>query len=66
MAHISGGGLVENIPRILPGNCAVELKKGSWPVLPIFTTLKKIGKISESEIFSINLFDICETWIFPR
>ncbi|MEE3203767.1 MAG: phosphoribosylformylglycinamidine cyclo-ligase, partial [Candidatus Neomarinimicrobiota bacterium] len=36
IAHITGGGLVENIPRILPDDCGVEIQKGSWPILPVF------------------------------
>lgn len=51
MAHISGGGLVENIPRILPSNCAVEIKKDSWPVLPVFKTMQDIGNIDENEMY---------------
>ena len=51
MAHISGGGLVENIPRILPSNCAVEIKKDSWPVLPVFKVMQEIGNIDEKEMF---------------
>ena len=50
MAHISGGGLVENIPRILPENCAVEIKKDSWPILPVFKTMQDIGNIDENEM----------------
>ena len=51
MAHISGGGLVENIPRILPKNCAVELKKSSWSVLPVFNVMQEIGNIDETEMY---------------
>lgn len=51
MAHISGGGLVENIPRILPSNCAVEIKKDSWPVLPVFKVMQEIGNIDENEMY---------------
>src|SRR4030095_14082108 len=36
LAHITGGGLIDNIPRILPEGTAVEIKKGSWPILPVF------------------------------
>ena len=36
LAHITGGGLTDNIPRILPDGTAVEIDKGSWPVLPVF------------------------------
>ncbi|MCJ7801193.1 MAG: phosphoribosylformylglycinamidine cyclo-ligase [Candidatus Marinimicrobia bacterium] len=51
MAHISGGGLIENITRVLPNDCAVELKKDSWPVLPIFKLMQEIGDIDEAEMY---------------
>jgi phosphoribosylformylglycinamidine cyclo-ligase len=51
MAHISGGGLIENIPRILPSNCTVEIKEGSWPVLPVFNVMQEIGNIDEDEMY---------------
>ena len=51
LAHITGGGLLENIPRILPEGTGVEIRKGSWPVLPIFRLMQQIGNIEESEMF---------------
>jgi phosphoribosylformylglycinamidine cyclo-ligase len=51
MAHISGGGLVENIPRILPSDCTVEIKKDSWPILPIFNVMQDIGNINDIEMY---------------
>ena len=51
MAHISGGGLVGNIPRILPSNCTVEIKKDSCPVLPVFNVMQEIGNIDEDEMY---------------
>jgi phosphoribosylformylglycinamidine cyclo-ligase len=51
LAHITGGGLLENIPRILPEGTSVEIKKGSWPVLPIFELMQRIGNIEEPEMF---------------
>ncbi len=51
MAHISGGGLVENIPRILSSDCAIEIKKDSWPVLPVFKVMQEIGNIDENEMY---------------
>ncbi len=51
LAHITGGGLTENIPRILPPNVAVEIAKDSWPVLPLFTLLQQIGNVPEPEMF---------------
>ncbi len=52
IAHITGGGFIENIPRVLPKNLDAEIKKGSWPILPIFSFLQKIGKISEEEMYT--------------
>lgn len=51
LAHITGGGLTDNIPRILPEGTAVEIKKGSWPVLPVFKLMQKIGNVSEAEMY---------------
>src|SRR5712691_8979643 len=51
LAHITGGGLTENIPRILPDGTGVEIQPGSWPVLPIFEVLRQIGNVSDKEMF---------------
>jgi phosphoribosylformylglycinamidine cyclo-ligase len=51
LAHITGGGLLENIPRILPDGTAVEIQRGSWPVLPIFTLMQRLGNVDEAEMF---------------
>jgi len=51
LAHITGGGLSDNIPRILPEGCAVEIAKSSWPVLPVFTLMQSIGNVSEPEMY---------------
>src|SRR5882762_5601322 len=51
LAHITGGGLSDNIPRILPEGCAVEIDKGSWPVLPVFEVMQEIGNVSEPEMY---------------
>jgi phosphoribosylformylglycinamidine cyclo-ligase len=51
LAHITGGGLLENIPRILPEETAVEIELGSWPVLPIFHLLQRLGNIDDAELF---------------
>jgi phosphoribosylformylglycinamidine cyclo-ligase len=50
LAHITGGGLVENIPRILPANVDVALKEGSWPVLPVFDLLQKMGDVPREDM----------------
>ena len=53
LAHITGGGLLENIPRILPEGTSVEIKRGSWPVLPVFELMQRLGTIDESEMFRV-------------
>ena len=50
MAHITGGGLTENIPRILPPGVQVVLDPSTWPVLPIFTLIQKIGRVAPEEM----------------
>lgn len=52
MAHITGGGFIENIPRVLPEGVNVEINYGSWPVLPIFNLLQKQGNVSNRDMFT--------------
>lgn len=51
MAHITGGGVLENIPRILPAHCSVEIRKEVCPLLPIFHILRKLGKLADAEMY---------------
>lgn len=53
MAHISGGGLYDNLPRILPGACQARLWKESWEVPNIFSFLEQQGKISQQEMYRV-------------
>lgn len=56
LAHITGGGLTDNVPRILPPGTAVEIQTDSWPVLPIYKLMQKIGSVSDAEMFrSFNM-----------
>ena len=50
LAHITGGGIVDNILRIIPQACNIMIRKGSWEVPPIFSFLQKAGNISEPEM----------------
>ena len=50
LAHITGGGLLENIPRVLPDGTAAHLKKGSWPQTELFAWLQKTAAISDYEM----------------
>jgi len=51
LAHITGGGLLENIPRILPENVSVEIKRGTWTELPIFGLMQTLGNVETHEMF---------------
>src|SRR5215203_2756729 len=51
LAHITGGGFLENIPRILPAGVSVEIDRGGWPELPIFGVMQKLGNVSDHEMF---------------
>jgi len=51
LAHITGGGIVENVIRIVPAACGVEIFHGSWEVPPIFTYLQKAGNVADEEMW---------------
>jgi phosphoribosylformylglycinamidine cyclo-ligase len=53
IAHITGGGFVGNIPRILPEGVAAHIKKRSWDILPIFKLIQKEGDIKETEMYQV-------------
>jgi phosphoribosylformylglycinamidine cyclo-ligase len=52
MAHITGGGFIENIPRMLPEGVNVRIEDGSWPILPIFQLMQQDGDISHRDMFT--------------
>jgi phosphoribosylformylglycinamidine cyclo-ligase len=51
MAHITGGGITENLPRILPHGCQAQIRLGSWPVPGIFRLLQRLGSVQRDEMF---------------
>jgi phosphoribosylformylglycinamidine cyclo-ligase len=51
MAHITGGGITENLPRILPEGCAAEIETHAWEPLPVFRVLQERGGIADDEMF---------------
>jgi len=53
LAHITGGGFVDNIPRILPRNCDVLIRKGTWEVPPIFQLIQAKGEVPEDELYQV-------------
>jgi phosphoribosylformylglycinamidine cyclo-ligase len=56
LAHITGGGITENLPRVLPRGVAAVIEMGTWPVLPIFEHLQKLGNVPPDEMLrSFNM-----------
>jgi phosphoribosylformylglycinamidine cyclo-ligase len=53
MAHITGGGFFENIPRVLPSDLDVVIKGGAWPVSPIFEVIERAGEVSFEEMHRV-------------
>ena len=52
-AHITGGGFIDNIPRVLPRNCDAVIRKGAWDVLPIFQIIAERGGVPEAELYQV-------------
>jgi phosphoribosylformylglycinamidine cyclo-ligase len=64
MAHITGGGITENLPRVLPDNCGATIHRDRWSVPPIFTLLETLGRIAKPEMYrsfnmGIGLIVVC-------
>lgn len=65
LAHITGGGFVDNIPRVLPAKCDVVIRRGSWPVLPVFTLIGEKGGVAEDEMYQVFNMGIGMTVFTP-
>jgi len=65
MAHITGGGLLENIPRILPKGCAVNIRKNAWPMLPIFSVLHELGQLPDAEMYRTFNMGVGLVFVIP-
>lgn len=50
IVHVTGGGITDNTPRILPRNCRAEVRLGAWPVLPIFELIARLGRVPQDEM----------------
>jgi phosphoribosylformylglycinamidine cyclo-ligase len=50
LVHVTGGGLTDNTPRILPRGCQAEIRVGSWPVLPIFELIARLGRVPQDDM----------------
>ncbi len=66
MAHITGGGLVENVPRVLPKGCQAVIDKASWPKPAIFEILRRGGNIDEAEMYRTLNYGIGMVLIVPE
>jgi phosphoribosylformylglycinamidine cyclo-ligase len=71
MAHITGGGITENLPRILPKGISAVVELGSWPVLPVFEHLRELGSVEQDEMLrtfnmGIGLIVVVPTEGFKR
>ncbi|MFH1853145.1 MAG: phosphoribosylformylglycinamidine cyclo-ligase [Candidatus Neomarinimicrobiota bacterium] len=51
IAHITGGGFIDNLPRVLPADCAAEIRLGSWPMQPVFPFLQGLGNLDAYEMY---------------
>jgi len=52
ISHITGGGFIENIPRMVPEGLRVKINKGTWPVLPVFGLLQNVGSVPEKDMYN--------------
>ena len=53
LAHITGGGVLENLPRVLPEGCGARIRAGSWPAPPVFGFLARGGDVPEGEMYRV-------------
>jgi phosphoribosylaminoimidazole synthetase len=53
LAHITGGGFIDNLPRVLPDGCGCCIHLGSWPVPPLFSLAQRLGQVDEEEMYHV-------------
>lgn len=66
VSHITGGGILENVPRVLPRNCQAVIQKESWPKLPVFEILREAGDIEATEMYRTFNYGIGMVLIVPE
>ncbi|MBW2451095.1 MAG: phosphoribosylformylglycinamidine cyclo-ligase [Deltaproteobacteria bacterium] len=66
MAHITGGGLLENVPRILPRHCCAVIEKSAWPKPALFEILREAGQLAEQEIYRTFNYGIGMVLVVPK
>ncbi|MBR1736038.1 MAG: phosphoribosylformylglycinamidine cyclo-ligase, partial [Firmicutes bacterium] len=52
ISHITGGGFIENIPRMMPKGCKININEGTWPILPIFELIEKKGNVERMSMYN--------------
>ena len=66
LVHITGGGLIDNPPRILPEHVSLEIDIGSWKVPPIFTYLQRKGKLNQEEMYRVFNMGLGMLVVIPK
>ncbi|MFM7202656.1 MAG: phosphoribosylformylglycinamidine cyclo-ligase [Myxococcota bacterium] len=66
MAHITGGGLLENVPRILPPKCQAVIHRGSWPMPAVFPWLQSLGAVSDEEMHRVFNMGLGMVLVVPQ
>jgi len=65
-AHITGGGLLDNLPRVLPKNCQANIRRNAWRIPPIFQVIQRGGSVNPSEMYQVFNMGIGMVLIVPR
>ncbi|MDX9745596.1 MAG: phosphoribosylformylglycinamidine cyclo-ligase [Syntrophales bacterium] len=66
IVHITGGGFLDNIPRVIPKPCMAIIDRGSWEIPPIFSVLQRLGNIDETEMFQVFNMGIGMVLVVPE
>jgi len=66
LVHVTGGGITDNTPRILPAGCQAEIHLGSWPVLPVFNMIASLGKVRQGEMLRTFNMGLGMLLVVPR
>ena len=65
MAHITGGGVIDNLPRILPDGVGVQIQRGAWTVPPIFGLIQSLGEINDDDMFHVFNMGLGMIFVVP-
>ena len=65
-AHITGGGLIDNLPRVLPKDCQANIRRASWRIPPIFQIIQRAGSVSPAEMYNVFNMGIGMVLIVPK